>query len=108
MPARRPSILGVTTRGHSARSSLTTITGREGRERLAGLLWPDTSEQNARASLRQVLMDVREALNACGCHALVPGRQDVELTGHAIDVDLVRILDDIAAGKTPEVLLVQP
>ena len=29
-------------------------TGRERRERLAGLLWPDTTEQNARASLRQV------------------------------------------------------
>ena len=82
-------------------------TGREGRERLAGLLWPDTSEQNARASLREVLMDLREALSACGCHALVPGRQDVELISHAVDVDLIRILDDIAAGRTPEMLLMQ-
>src|SRR5437762_3461978 len=62
-------------------------TGHERRERLAGLLWPDTSEQNARASLRQVLLDLREAFSSCGCHALVGGREDVELAAQAIEVD---------------------
>src|SRR5262252_7072430 len=52
-------------------------TGREQRERLAGLLWPDTSEQNARASLRQVLLDLRESLGSYGCHALVAGRNEI-------------------------------
>lgn len=80
---------------------------REGRERLAGLFWPDTNEQNARASLRQVLVDLRENLSSCGCEAFVAGRQDIELISSAIDVDLVRILRDIADGRVPEILLIQ-
>jgi DNA-binding SARP family transcriptional activator/Tfp pilus assembly protein PilF len=81
--------------------------GREQRERLAGLLWTDTSEQNARASLRQVLLDLREALGACGCPALIAGRQDVELITDLVEVDLSRVLNDISAGKAPEILLKQ-
>ena len=34
------------------------------RERLAGLLWPDSSEENARRNLRQALWQVRRALDA--------------------------------------------
>ena len=33
------------------------------REKLAGLLWPDSSEDNARINLRQALWRVRKALN---------------------------------------------
>jgi WD40 repeat protein/DNA-binding SARP family transcriptional activator len=33
------------------------------REKLAGLLWPDSSEDNARSNLRQALWRVRKALN---------------------------------------------
>src|SRR6476646_842180 len=49
----------------------------ERRERLAGLLWPDSSEENARASLRQVLQDVREALAVAECNVMVAGRQEI-------------------------------
>jgi DNA-binding SARP family transcriptional activator/TolB-like protein/Tfp pilus assembly protein PilF len=83
-------------------------TGRETRERLAGLLWPETSEQNARASLRQVLAEIRESLISCGCHALLAGRHDIELISDAIDVDSLSILREIAVGRVPEVLLIQP
>src|SRR5881227_1988325 len=34
------------------------------RERLAGLLWPDSSEEKARRNLRQALWQVRRALGA--------------------------------------------
>ncbi len=34
------------------------------REKLAGLLWPDTPEDNARRSLRQELWRLRKALEA--------------------------------------------
>jgi DNA-binding SARP family transcriptional activator/TolB-like protein len=98
--------------GRKARALLAYLalseTGREPRDRLAGLFWPDNSEQNARASLRQVLLDLREALSSCGCQAVVTGRQDVELVSNEIDLDLTRILRDIAAGRAPEVLLIQP
>src|SRR5215216_819891 len=83
-------------------------TGRETRERLAGLLWPETGEQNARASLRQVLVELRESLASCDCHALVAGRHDIELISDAIDVDLFSILREIAVGRVPEALLIQP
>ncbi len=33
------------------------------REKLAGLLWPDSTEDNARSNLRQALWRVRKALN---------------------------------------------
>jgi len=81
--------------------------GRESRERLAGLLWPDTTEHNARASLRQVLLDVREALGSFGGSALTSGRHEVELVKDAIELDLTVILLEIAAGRTPEALLIR-
>jgi DNA-binding SARP family transcriptional activator len=83
-------------------------TGRERRERLAGLLWPDTTEQNARASLRQVLLDLRESLTSHGCDALIAGRNEIELIATAVDLDLALMLRDIAAGRVPELLLIQP
>ena len=83
-------------------------TTNERRERLAGLLWPDSSEENARASLRQVLLDLREALAAGGCKAMVAGRQDVGLISAAVDLDLSMILGELASGRAPDVLLRQP
>src|SRR3954454_24292340 len=70
-------------------------TGREQRERLASLLCPDNFEQNARASLRQGMLDLRKSVSSCGCPALVAGRQDIELKNDAIDVDLTRVIDEI-------------
>src|SRR3990172_5724725 len=40
------------------------------RERLAGLLWPDTSDANARNSLRHALWTLRRALGADGQYPL--------------------------------------
>jgi DNA-binding SARP family transcriptional activator len=82
--------------------------GHERRERLAGLLWPDTTEQNARASLRQVLLDLREALTSRGCHALIADRNDIGLVTQIVDIDIALMLRDIAAGRVPELLLIQP
>src|SRR5438105_10608128 len=38
----------------------------ETRERLIGLLWSETEEERARASLRQTLYEIRTALGAAG------------------------------------------
>jgi DNA-binding SARP family transcriptional activator len=40
------------------------------REKLSGLLWPDSSEDNARSNLRQALWRVRKALNDNSSHDL--------------------------------------
>jgi DNA-binding SARP family transcriptional activator len=48
------------------------------RERLAGLLWPDTLETSARSNLRQALWQLRRALAPCQCPVL-----------HADDIHLI-------------------
>ena len=75
------------------------------RERVAGLLWSETNEQHARGSLRQVLSDIRDALSAAGCQALITGRTDIVLAPDAIELDVAAVLRDINAGRVPELLL---
>jgi DNA-binding SARP family transcriptional activator/TolB-like protein len=86
----------------------TSDVANERRERLAGLLWPDSSEENARASLRQVLQDVREALAAADCNVMVAGRQEVGLRNESVDLDLAMIRRELAAGRAPDALIRQP
>src|SRR5687768_17240784 len=45
-------------------------TAEESRERLVGLLWSETPEDNARASLRQILHEIRGAFHAFGFEGL--------------------------------------
>jgi DNA-binding SARP family transcriptional activator len=80
----------------------------ERRERLAGLLWPDSSEESARTSLRQALMDLRAALAATGCDVMIAGRQEVALRKELVDLDLATIRHELAAGRAPDVLIRQP
>ncbi|MBY0318271.1 MAG: hypothetical protein K2X72_06065 [Reyranella sp.] len=79
----------------------------ERRERLAGLFWSESSEANARATLRQVVHEAREAMLAAGCDALVGTRAAIGLRpgSFAVDVDLV--LRAVAAGETPDLLVRQ-
>jgi DNA-binding SARP family transcriptional activator/Flp pilus assembly protein TadD len=77
------------------------------RERVAGLLWSETNEQHARGSLRQVLSDIREALSAVDCHALIAGRTDIILAPDAVELDVAAMLRDINAGRVPELLLLR-
>ena len=62
------------------------------RERLAGLLWSDRGEAQARASLRQCLHEIREALPPAAAETLVAiGRDRIELrpSGFATEADAV-------------------
>lgn len=83
-------------------------TRRERRERLAGLFWGETHERNARSSLRQVLVEIREALGLVQCQALVAERDHIELEAGAVDLDLVAILRQVNEGLVPEALQGQP
>jgi DNA-binding SARP family transcriptional activator/TolB-like protein len=82
-------------------------TASERRERLAGLFWGDSTEQNARTSLRQVLFELRETLEPLGCTTLTADRQDISLAPDTIDLDLGNVLRELGHGEVPEHLLTQ-
>ena len=63
------------------------LQGRTGRSRLAGMLWPETTEQRALASLRTGIWRVNQAAPGL----IVAGRGVVEL-GLGPDVDVARLI----------------
>lgn len=76
-----------------------TPTGSETRERLAGLLWSDRSEEQARASLRQCVKQLKEALEAACPGLLCADRQSLRLVKDRVDVDLAVISQRIASRE---------
>ncbi|MBV9153449.1 MAG: hypothetical protein JO204_16910 [Alphaproteobacteria bacterium] len=79
----------------------------ERRERLAGLLWSEASEPHARASLRQVLADIRTAIKSAGGNVIIADRNDVALAA-AVEVDWTAMMREIEAGRVPEILISCP
>lgn len=78
------------------------------REHIAGLLWGDSPERQARASLRQALSDVRQALGPFKIK-LLTFDHDVLILDHAsIRIDLVDLASDLEAGRVPDLLLSKP
>ena len=71
---------------------------RHPRDKLATLLWSGTSDEQARQSLRQVLVTLRRAL---AHHALlIAGHGEVALEGPGLDVDTVRFEALVRDGST--------
>ncbi|MCV4639287.1 hypothetical protein OFB62_28755, partial [Escherichia coli] len=70
----------------------------EPRERLCGLLWSESGEDKARASLRQTLHGLRETFQDCGPEALRLGRDDVGLDRASFSVDALSVLDEARGG----------
>ena len=81
--------------------------GEEQRERIAGLFWSEASEEKARATLRQAVHEVREAMDAAGCPCLISTRMTVGLCAGSFRVDLRELLDAVAARQAPDALLRQ-
>lgn len=73
--------------------------GCETRERLCGLLWSDSSEDQARASLRQCLKQLRGLFDTIGSHALQTERQEVALDLTGIHLDLKWTADQVRGGR---------
>jgi DNA-binding SARP family transcriptional activator len=96
-------------RNRKARAMLAYLalseTGEEPRERLAGLFWSESGEQNARATLRQAVHEAREAMLASGCDALLAMRTSVGLRPGSFRVDLDAVLAAVAAREAPQALL---
>ena len=59
-----------------------------GRDRLAGMLWPDSDESQALASLRQSLADLRKALGEEGQRIISHGVRALSLDTTGADVDI--------------------
>jgi DNA-binding SARP family transcriptional activator len=75
------------------------------RERLVGLLWSETEEEKARASLRQALYEIRNALEAAGCDAFSATKVAVALDRDRLDVDIQTILSSASQGRIHPALL---
>src|SRR5262249_54358992 len=78
--------------------------GEEQRERLAGLLWSESSEGNARATLRQAVHETREAMLAVGCDALIGTRTTIGLKPASFTLDVDTVLSALAAREIPDPL----
>jgi len=74
------------------------------RERLAGLLWSDSGEDQARASLRQCLKQLRTLFDRIGFGGLVTERQDITLTENLLDLDMFEVLSALNEGRVDPLL----
>lgn len=95
-------------RNRKARAVLACLalsaTGEETRERLVGLLWSESSEEKARASLRQVVHELRGVLPA---DVLAAERLSLVLDRDAFDVDVEQVRSALGKGEVHPALLAQ-
>jgi DNA-binding SARP family transcriptional activator len=70
-------------------------TARSSRDKLVGLLWPDTDTERARHQLASALYDLRKAL---GEQAIVANADELSVDRSAIRVDSAEFQDAIASG----------
>ena len=85
-----------------------TETKQESRERLVGLLWSRSDEEKARASLRQVVRELRSAFEAAGYDGFSAGRLSVHLDAETVDVDVESIIRQAENGSVHPLLLNTP
>ena len=81
---------------------------RETRDRLVGLLWSETEESKARASLRQLLHGLREAFYKEGLVGLSTDNIHVSLDGSVFATDLDGALASIDRGDPVDLLVNEP
>src|SRR5438067_9397064 len=77
------------------------------RERLSGLLWSDRGEAQARASLRQCLLELRDVMSAAGLDFVERRREEIGLRPEEFDCDvddLNRAIETADLGEFAEVL----
>lgn len=73
------------------------------RDKLAALLWGDSSDQRARQSLRQTLLAIKQALARNGVEVLRVDTESVAVNRSALDVDVVAF-ERLANEGTPQAL----
>src|SRR4051794_22029219 len=80
----------------------------ESRERLVGLLWSRSDEEKARASLRQVVRELRSAFVDAGYAGFSAGRLSVHLNAENVEVDIESIVRQAESGRVHPLLLNTP
>jgi DNA-binding SARP family transcriptional activator/TolB-like protein len=81
---------------------------QESRERLVGLLWSRSDEEKARASLRQVVRELRQVLEDAGFAGFSAGRLSIGFDHRQVDVDLESILQLAENARVHPLLLDTP
>jgi len=79
-----------------------------GRDRLCGLLWAEAAEDQARASLRQCLKLIRQALGPAADSIVRSDRLSMALNPAGLDLDVTRLTDRLAGGDLADPLLLRP
>ena len=75
----------------------------QSREKLAGLLWSDRGDAQARDSLKHALTRIRQCLGDALSSAIVADRQTAHVDPAALSTDVVRF-EQLAREHTPEAL----
>ena len=83
-------------------------TKQESRERLVGLLWSRSDEEKARASLRQVVRELRSLLIEAGYDGFIAERLVIGLDVSRIEVDIESVIRLAEAGQVHPLLLATP
>ena len=78
---------------------------RESRERLVGLLWSRSDEEKARASLRQVVRELRSVLEEAGYGGFVAERLLIGIDTGQVEVDIESVLQLAEGGRVHPLLL---
>jgi DNA-binding SARP family transcriptional activator/TolB-like protein len=85
-----------------------TETKHESRERLVGLLWSRSDEEKARASLRQVVRELRFVFEDAGFGGFVAGRLSIHLEAEQVEIDVESIIRAAEGGSVHPLLLNTP
>jgi DNA-binding SARP family transcriptional activator/TolB-like protein len=85
-----------------------TETKRESRERLVGLFWSRSDEEKARASLRQVVRELRSAFEDAGYDGFSTERLSIGLDAGKVEVDIESIVRLAESGNVHPLLLNTP
>ncbi len=78
---------------------------QETRERLVGLFWSESEEHKARASLRQTLRELRQALLEVGYHGLQTEKLAIEIDPKQVEVDLWAVIHEAEQHRAHPLLL---
>ena len=77
----------------------------ESREKLCSLFWGDRGDAQARASLRQCMLELRDALAEAALDILSAAREKVALNAEALSSDLAQLHTALAGDDAGETLL---
>jgi TolB-like protein len=98
--------VSLTSRRARGLLALVYLEGEAGvlRERVCGLLWSDRAEDQARASLRQCLFELKTALGPLADELVEAGRERITLRPGALASDVARLREGLATPDDPAAL----